>query len=150
MQRNSSSAVGRSRATPHALAHSPEDTVAVVVVEDFKRRTDALVVVAEDDTLFTITAKPAIPIGHKLAVKDTAAGDTVIKYGQDVGKIVAPVARGERIDVDATGMLRREMTLDEAGDALMERVARNVSRAPVELRISACKMSPARYAAEVY
>ena len=35
-----------------------------------------------------------IPLGHKVALKDMAVGDTVIKYGIDIGKVVAPIARG--------------------------------------------------------
>jgi hypothetical protein len=35
-----------------------------------------------------------IPLGHKVALKDMAQGDTVIKYGIDIGKVVAPIARG--------------------------------------------------------
>ncbi len=83
--------------SPHALAHSAHDNVAVVVVEGFSAGTETLVVVTEDDSSFTLTAKDDIPIGHKLALKDLAVGDTVIKYGQDVGKIVAPIAKGKHI-----------------------------------------------------
>jgi len=46
-----------------------------------------------------MTAKSDIPIGHKLALKDYKPGDTVIKYGVDIGKIVAPIARGEHTHV---------------------------------------------------
>ena len=54
-------------------------------------------VVTEDNSDFHITAKQATPIGHKIALKDLAVGDTVIKYGEDIGKIVAPVAKGEHV-----------------------------------------------------
>lgn len=83
--------------SPHALAHSAHDNVAVVVVEGFTADTEALVVVTEDDSSFMLTVKDDVPIGHKLALKDLAVGDTVIKYGQDVGKIVAPVAKGRHV-----------------------------------------------------
>jgi (2R)-sulfolactate sulfo-lyase subunit alpha len=83
--------------SPHALAHSPDDNVAVVVVEDFKAGTETVVVVTENDSSFTMTSRDDIPIGHKLALKDLAVGDTVIKYGEDVGKIVAPVAKGRHV-----------------------------------------------------
>jgi (2R)-sulfolactate sulfo-lyase subunit alpha len=46
-----------------------------------------------------MTAKSDIPIGHKLALKDYKPGDTVIKYGVDIGKVVAPIARGEHTHV---------------------------------------------------
>jgi (2R)-sulfolactate sulfo-lyase subunit alpha len=46
-----------------------------------------------------MTAKSDIPIGHKLALKDYRPGDTVIKYGVDIGKVVKPIARGEHLHV---------------------------------------------------
>ena len=40
----------------------------------------------EDDKDLRIVAKSDIPIGHKLALKDYKPGETVIKYGVDIGK----------------------------------------------------------------
>ena len=40
-----------------------------------------------------------IPIGHKVALKDMSIGDTVIKYGVDIGKVVRRSARGEHAHV---------------------------------------------------
>ena len=40
-----------------------------------------------------------IPIGHKIALQDLAEGDTVIKYGTDIGKVVQPIKRGEHLHV---------------------------------------------------
>jgi (2R)-sulfolactate sulfo-lyase subunit alpha len=82
---------------PHVLAHSPKDNVAVVVVEGLKAGTDALGVTTENNSTFTVDVKDDIPIGHKVALKDFAVGDTVIKYGQDVGKIVAAVKKGRHV-----------------------------------------------------
>ena len=87
----------QSAGVPHALAHSTKDNVAVVVVEGFKAGTEALVVVTEDNTSFTVTAKDDIPIGHKLALTDLSEGDTVIKYGQDVGRMVGPAGKGRHV-----------------------------------------------------
>jgi (2R)-sulfolactate sulfo-lyase subunit alpha len=82
---------------PHALAHSAKDNVAVVVVEGFKAGTEALVVVTEDNTSFTVATEDDIPIGHKLALTDLSEGDTVIKYGQDVGRMVGAVGKGRHV-----------------------------------------------------
>ena len=82
---------------PHVLAHSPKDNVAVAVIEGLKAQTDAFGVVTENDTSFEVFVKTDIPIGHKVALTDLEAGDTVIKYGQDVGKIVASIAKGEHV-----------------------------------------------------
>jgi (2R)-sulfolactate sulfo-lyase subunit alpha len=40
-----------------------------------------------------------IPIGHKIALKDLNPDDTAIKYGEDIGRIVAPVAKGGHVHV---------------------------------------------------
>jgi (2R)-sulfolactate sulfo-lyase subunit alpha len=40
-----------------------------------------------------------IPLGHKIALRAFKTGDTVIKYGVDIGKIVAPIKRGEHVHV---------------------------------------------------
>lgn len=84
---------------PHVLAHSPKDNVAVVVVEDLKAGTDALGVVTENDTTFSILVKHDVPIGHKVALTDLKSGDTAIKYGQDIGKMVKNAAKGEHVHV---------------------------------------------------
>ena len=40
-----------------------------------------------------------IPIGHKVALKALKKGDTVIKYGEDIGKMVADIGKGEHVHV---------------------------------------------------
>lgn len=82
---------------PHLLVHDRRDNVGVVVVEDLAAGTEMLAVITEDNSDFRIKAGQAIPIGHKVALKDLAVGDTVIKYGEDIGKIVAPVAKGAHV-----------------------------------------------------
>ena len=58
-----------------------------------------LCVVTHDDTSFTLTAKDDVPIGHKIALKDMAVGDTAMKYGEDIGKFVAAVEKGGHVHV---------------------------------------------------
>jgi len=82
---------------PQLLVHARHDNVGVVVVEDLAAGTDMLAVVTEDNSDFRMRAKQAVPIGHKVALKDLAVGDTVIKYGEDIGKVVAPIAKGEHV-----------------------------------------------------
>lgn len=82
---------------PHLLVHNQKDNVGVVVVENLISGTDMLVVVTEDNSTFSVTARSNIPIGHKVALMDLKAGDTAIKYGEDVGKIVADVKKGEHV-----------------------------------------------------
>jgi (2R)-sulfolactate sulfo-lyase subunit alpha len=86
-------------AIPQMLVHDRRDNVGVVVVENLVAGTDMLCVVTEDNSDFRLTAKDDIPIGHKVALADLADGDTVIKYGVDVGRIVAPVKKGGHVHV---------------------------------------------------
>ena len=69
----------------------------MVVVEDLAPGTEMLCVVTEDNSDFRLTVNAAVPIGHKVALKDLAAGDTVIKYGEDIGRVVAPAAKGDHV-----------------------------------------------------
>ena len=83
----------------HFVVHEEGDGVGVVVVEGVKAGQSLTGWIMEDDKDVVVTAKSDIPIGHKLALKDYQPGDTVIKYGVDIGKIVAPIARGEHTHV---------------------------------------------------
>ncbi len=84
---------------PHFLVHSPKDNVGVVVVEGLKAGTSMTGVITETDETTKIKAKHDIPIGHKVALKAFKKGDTVVKYGEDIGKIVADVGVGEHVHV---------------------------------------------------
>jgi (2R)-sulfolactate sulfo-lyase subunit alpha len=86
-------------AAPHFLVHSPKDNVGVVVVEGLKAGTAMLGVITESDTTLKLDARQDIPIGHKVALKPMKKGDTVVKYGEDIGKIVADVGAGEHVHV---------------------------------------------------
>lgn len=82
---------------PHLLVHDRRDNVGVVVVEGLEAGADMLCVVTENDSEFRMKALQPVPIGHKIALADLSVEDTVIKYGQDIGRIVAPVRRGEHV-----------------------------------------------------
>jgi (2R)-sulfolactate sulfo-lyase subunit alpha len=82
---------------PHLLVHDRQDNVGVVVVEDLAAGTDMLCVVTADNSAFRLSAAQAVPIGHKIALTDLAAGDTVIKYGQDIGRMVAGAEAGHHV-----------------------------------------------------
>jgi (2R)-sulfolactate sulfo-lyase subunit alpha len=86
-------------AIPQLLVHHHNDNVGVVVVEGLTAGTDMLCVVTEDNSDFHLTAENDVPIGHKVALKNLAPGDTVIKYGEDIGKVVAPIKKGEHVHV---------------------------------------------------
>ncbi|MBA4781983.1 MAG: UxaA family hydrolase [Rhizobiales bacterium] len=82
---------------PHLLVHDKADNVGVVVIEGLKAGTEMLCVVTEDNSDFRLTVKSDVPIGHKVALSDLKVGDTVIKYGEDIGKVVAPAEKGGHV-----------------------------------------------------
>lgn len=86
-----------SHRTPHLLVHDHRDNVGVVVVENLKAGTELCVVVTEDNSELAAVSNQDVPIGHKIALRDLAVGDTVIKYGQDIGRVVAPVRKGDHV-----------------------------------------------------
>jgi len=82
---------------PQLLVHDRRDNVGVVVVEGLTAGTEMLCVVTEDNSDFSLTAKADIPIGHKVALSDLREGDTIIKYGVDIGRMVGPAEPGEHV-----------------------------------------------------
>ena len=81
------------------IVHDENDSVGVVTVEGLKAGATIKGWVMDQDKLMDITIKNDIPIGHKLAIKDLAEGDTVVKYGVDIGKAVARINVGEHLHV---------------------------------------------------
>jgi (2R)-sulfolactate sulfo-lyase subunit alpha len=86
-------------AIPQLLVHDKKDNVGVVVVEGLKAGADMLGVVTADNSSFNLTAQMDVPIGHKVALADIKSGDTILKYGQDVGKAVSDIRKGEHVHV---------------------------------------------------
>ena len=79
---------------PHFIVHNPTDTVGVVVVEDAKAGQELEGwVMATDDTI-RVTARADIPLGHKVAITDIKAGDTILKYDHDIGRAVEDIPTG--------------------------------------------------------
>jgi (2R)-sulfolactate sulfo-lyase subunit alpha len=85
------------KTVPHLLVHNRRDNVGVVVVENLTAGTDMLCVVTEDNGEFRSVINQDVPIGHKVALRDLSVGDTVVKYGEDIGRIVAPVHKGDHV-----------------------------------------------------
>ena len=84
---------------PQLLVHDHEDNVGVVVVEGLTAATEMLCVVTADNSDFKLKANADIPIGHKVALKALKEGDTVIKYGEDIGKMIGAVHVGDHVHV---------------------------------------------------
>jgi (2R)-sulfolactate sulfo-lyase subunit alpha len=83
----------------HFVVHEEGDSVGVVVVEGVKAGEELTGWIMEGDKEIRVRARNDIPIGHKLAIRDLKASDTVIKYGVDIGRSMAPIAVGEHAHV---------------------------------------------------
>ncbi len=80
---------------PHFIVHDKKDTVGVIVVEGVTKGMALDGWVMEDDSRIKVTARADIPLGHKIALADISNGDTILKYGEDIGKAVADIATGD-------------------------------------------------------
>jgi (2R)-sulfolactate sulfo-lyase subunit alpha len=78
------------------LVHDTADTVGVAVV-DIAAGTELTGRDLSTNKPLAAKAAQDIPLGHKLALKDFAVGDTVIKYGNDIGKVVLPIKAGQHV-----------------------------------------------------
>ena len=85
--------------TTHFIVHDKADTVGVVVVEDVKPGQTLTGWVMEGDGTIQVKALDAVPLGHKVALKDIRKGDTIVKYGNDIGKVVEPIKAGDHVHV---------------------------------------------------
>ncbi|MFO1294464.1 MAG: UxaA family hydrolase [Rubrivivax sp.] len=83
----------------HFVLHDARDSVAVVVVEGVKAGMELEGWIMDEDRRTSVRARQDIPIGHKVALVDLQPGDTVLKYGIDMGRVVAPIRAGEHAHV---------------------------------------------------
>jgi altronate hydrolase len=65
---------------------------------------DTLLLQPEDDVAVALRDLPGVPRGHKVAVRDLAAGAPIRKYGQVIGVATAPIAAGEHVHTHNLGM----------------------------------------------
>ena len=109
--------------TTHFIVHDKADTVGVVVVEDVKPGQTLTGWVMEGDGTIQVKALDAVPLGHKVALKDIKKGDTVIKYGNDIGKAVADIAKGaprprpQRQDQEVVAMAKSKSVAKRGGSS---------------------------------
>lgn len=81
------------------VVHDADDAVGVVVVEGVQAGQRLTGWVMDQDQTLEFVVRDAIPIGHKLAIRDLQEGDTVIKYGVDIGRVIKPIREGEHLHV---------------------------------------------------
>ena len=135
----------------HFIIHDKADTVGVMVVENSHAGQELTGWIMETDETIALKALDAVPLGHKIALNPINSGDTVLKYGHDVGRAVAPDwqrqsrARSQYEDQEVVMMeryqffgYRREngrvgirnhvviLPLDDLSNAASEAVANNI------------------------
>jgi (2R)-sulfolactate sulfo-lyase subunit alpha len=81
------------------IIHDEKDNVAVVVIETTKKGQDCNAWIMENDKTVKVSSIAEIPLGHKIALQDLKEGDTILKYGHDIGKVVKPIQKGEHVHV---------------------------------------------------
>ncbi len=79
---------------PDFIVHDEGDTVGVIVKEGITAGSHLSGWQMADDSRIDLAAVDDIPLGHKIALGEIAEGDTIIKYGHDIGKAVAAIAKG--------------------------------------------------------
>ncbi len=80
----------------HFLIHDTSDNVGVAVV-DVAPGADCVGRNLSNNAALKAHSEEAIPLGHKIALKDFAVGDTAIKYGCEIGTIVQAVKAGHHV-----------------------------------------------------
>jgi len=81
------------------IIHDKKDNVGVVVIEKVSNGQNCDCWIMEDDSSTKIQSINDITLGHKIALKDLKEGDTIIKYGHDIGKVVKSIKKGEHVHV---------------------------------------------------
>jgi (2R)-sulfolactate sulfo-lyase subunit alpha len=82
----------------HFLVHDSADTVGVAVV-DIAAGTQCTGRDLSTNKPMAARAAENIPLGHKLALRNFSVGDTAIKYGNEIGKVVQPIGVGQLVHV---------------------------------------------------
>ena len=81
------------------IIHDEKDNVGVVVIEKITSNQDCNCWIMENDKSVKIQSKNEILLGHKIAMIDLNEGDTILKYGHDIGKVVKKIKKGEHVHV---------------------------------------------------
>jgi (2R)-sulfolactate sulfo-lyase subunit alpha len=92
--------------------HEAVDDVAVVV-QDVAAGEPVRAVTLEGQEVAVITAIEPIPLGHKIALRDKAAGAEVIKYGRAIGRASRDIATGAHVHTQNIRSIRWETSIDE-------------------------------------
>jgi (2R)-sulfolactate sulfo-lyase subunit alpha len=91
---------------PHFLVHNQGDDVGVAVQDVGAGVARARYMDTEGSV--ELDVREGVPLGHKVALTDIAAGADVIEYGERIGRATAAIGRGELVHVHNLGSARWE------------------------------------------
>ena len=83
----------------HFVVHDEDESVGVVVVEGVRAGAQLTGGILDQDQTLDTRVLNDVPIGHTIAIRDLKNNDTVIKYGTDIGRTIAPIRVGEHLHV---------------------------------------------------
>ncbi len=103
------------------LVHAAHDDVGVAVV-DLNPGDEVGVVTLEGEFVTTLKAVDAVPLGHKIAMRDMPAGHVLLKYERPIGKTTQAIALGAHVHThnlktmrwDVEGAEKPEITVKPA------------------------------------
>ena len=89
--------------TVSALALSKKDNVATAVRP---LESGADVAIDVEDSIISVVLTQSIPLGHKFALRDIEPGESIIKYGETVGRATVGISKGEHVHIHNVEGLR--------------------------------------------
>jgi (2R)-sulfolactate sulfo-lyase subunit beta len=92
------------------LIHETHDDVGVAV-RDLHAGEEVGIVTLEGEDVGLITVVDAVPLGHKVAMRDMPVGHKLVKYGRPIGQVVQPTGKGAHVHTHNLKTLR--WSLDE-------------------------------------
>ena len=81
-----------------AVVMDPKDNVATALTA-LERGDDIEIISASREMVAKITAKEALPLGHKIAFAPIPKKDLVIKYGATIGRTTKDISAGEHVHI---------------------------------------------------
>lgn len=80
------------------LVHERSDNVGVATL-DLKAGEVGKGLYMDSQTPVEVQVRTDIPLGHKIALRNLGTGDTVIKYGHDIGQVTVDIKLGEHVHI---------------------------------------------------
>jgi (2R)-sulfolactate sulfo-lyase subunit alpha len=78
------------------LVHDDADDVGVAVT-DLDASQEVTGMYMSSGKTIGLKSRDAVPLGHKIALRDLAQGADVVKYGVRIGRAVKPVREGDYV-----------------------------------------------------